>query len=92
VEGMATAAELRVRHGMAAGDQTIRFRAESRITYARALIVLTQMAWDTAREFTFGPLDAAAVEEQGLVVSGPDVLEWADDFMEQVPGLHRADE
>lgn len=73
-------------------DQTIRFRAEDRVTYARALIRLTRMARDTDREFTFGPLSAVAAVEQGLVVSGPDVLSWADDFMEQVPGLHRADE
>jgi hypothetical protein len=74
------------------GDRTIRFRAESRITYAHALIALTKRARDTEHDFTYGPLDLAALEEQGLAVAGSDVLEWADDFMEQVPGLYRADE
>lgn len=72
--------------------ETLRFRAESRITYGRALLALTRLARDTDHKFSFGPLDIAAVEEQGLLVSGPDVLEWADDFMKQVPGLYRADE
>lgn len=75
-----------------AGNQAIRFRAESRVVYASALLALTRLARDTGREFTYGPLDSVAALEQGLVVSGPDVLEWADDFMRQVPGLQRADE
>jgi hypothetical protein len=73
-------------------EQTIRFRAESRVVYAKALIALTRVARETDRDFTYGPLNAVAAVEQGLVVSGPDVLAWADDFMKQVPGLHRADE
>jgi len=74
---------------MAVADQTIRFRAESRITYARALVALTRIARETARDFEYGPLDMAALEDQGLVLTGSGVTEWADDFMGQVPGLYR---
>jgi hypothetical protein len=74
------------------GEQTFRFRAESRVTYALALMALARIARDAAWDFTYGPLNMGAVEEQGLVVSGPDVASWADDFLREVPGLHRAEE
>jgi hypothetical protein len=73
-------------------DPTIRFRAESRVTYARALLALTRRARDTGSDFTFGPLDLHALEDHGLAVSGPDLGKWADDFLAGVPGLHLADE
>lgn len=73
-------------------DQAIRFRAESRIIYARALVNLLNRARSESTGFTFGPLTLAALEDQGLVISGPAVSGWADDFLKQVPGLIRADE
>jgi hypothetical protein len=75
-----------------AGSSTVRFRAESRVVYARALLALTEHARTSASEFTFGPLHMAALEEQGLAVTGPDVQAWADDFLAEIPGLHRADD
>lgn len=77
---------------VAEGDQTVRFRASSRLSYARALIVLLSHARSSAREFTFGPLNTTALEDQGLLVSGPDAESWADDLLKSVPGLHRSDE
>jgi hypothetical protein len=74
------------------GDSTFRFRAESRVSYAHALIALVKRARGGTDEFTFGPLDLTALEDQGLAVSGPDVHQWADDFLAEVPGLHLADE
>lgn len=73
-------------------DLTIRFRAESRISYARALRVLVERARTSSYDFDIGPLDLRALEDQGLTVSGPDVGRWADDFLAEVPGLHLADE
>jgi hypothetical protein len=73
-------------------DTTIRFRAESRVTYARALLALTRRARDTGSDFTFGPLGLHALEDQGLAVSGVDLPKWADDFLVEVPGLHRSDD
>lgn len=69
-------------------DSTIRFRAESRLVYAYAIIALVVRARD-GRDFTFGPMLPAALEEQGLTVTGPDLGDWADDFLAEVPGLHR---
>jgi hypothetical protein len=71
-------------------DSTLRFRAASRVSYARAVLGLARLA-RSGKDFTFGPVYLPALEDQGLVVSGPD-LSWADDFLAQVPGLHRAAE
>jgi hypothetical protein len=73
-------------------DQAFRFRAESRITYAHALVNLLKRARSGSDDFTFGPLTLAALEYQGLLVSGPGVSGWADDFLKQIPGLYRSDE
>lgn len=73
-------------------EPTFRFRAASRIVYAKALLALVRRARDSYHDFTFGPLELAALEDQGLLVSGPGVAEWADDFLTEVPGLHLADE
>lgn len=73
-------------------DLTIRFRAESRITYARALVNLFSRARSGSDDFTFGPLTLAALEDQGLLISGAGVSGWADDFLKEIPGLHRSDE
>jgi len=74
------------------GEQVLRFRAESRIIYATALVSLTKRARSSDEKFTFGPLDMDALEDQGLLISGPDILGWADDFLRQVPGLYRSEE
>jgi hypothetical protein len=73
-------------------DLTFRFRAESRIIYARALVNLLRRARSGDDDFTFGPLMLAALQDQGLVISGPSVSGWVDDFLKQVPGIYRADE
>lgn len=73
-------------------EATIRFRAESRVSYARALTVLVKRARNGDGDFTFGPLSLRALEDQGLAVTGPGISEWADDFLAEVPGLHLADE
>lgn len=75
-----------------AADDTLRFRAESRVTYARALLALLHRARGSDLDFTFGPLELGDLENQGLAVSGSDVRTWADDFISEVPGLHLADE
>lgn len=77
---------------MAAADLTFRFRAESRVSYTHALLALIRRARSGDLTFVFGPLDLGALEDQGLLVSGPGVHEWADDFLAEVPGLHLADE
>lgn len=73
-------------------DQTFRFRAGSRVTYSKAVIALVRRARTGDLAYVFGPLDLAALEDQGLTVSGPGVREWVDDFLTEVPGLHLADE
>jgi hypothetical protein len=52
---------------------TARWFAESRLAYARALTALAVYARDSSSEFTFGPLDLAALENQGLAVTGDDL-------------------
>lgn len=72
-------------------EPTFRFRAASRVVYARAVLNLVRRAREGG-DFTFGPLSVSALEEQGLTVSGSEVGNWADDFLTEVPGLHLADE
>jgi hypothetical protein len=73
-------------------EPTFRFRAESRITYAQALLSLVHRARNGTEDFTFGPLELPVLEDQGLAVSGIGVPGWADDFLAEVPGLYLADE
>ena len=75
-----------------AGDVTVRFRAETRVSYAHALVALVKRARNGTGDSVFGPLSLKALEDQGLTVSGPGIRGWADDFLAEVPGLHLADE
>jgi len=67
------------------GD-TIRYRAESRFTYARALLELVTHARQGQEDFSFGPLDLGALERNGLAVTGPD-LTAVRKVLAKVPGL-----
>ena len=51
-------------------SSTIRRFAASRLVYATALLALVNYARGHDGDFTFGPLDLAALESQGLAVSG----------------------
>lgn len=73
-------------------EQTRRFRGDSSMAYARAVLWLVRLSRRTSLEFSFGPLDVEAMYRNGITVVGPDVDRWADDFLAGVPGLHRADE
>jgi len=66
---------------------TVRYFAASRLTYARALLELVTYARDHLFEdFSAGPLDLAALENQGLAVSGSD-LTGVQELLEKIPGL-----
>jgi hypothetical protein len=54
-------------------SQTVRYYATSQQGYARALLALTAYARISEGSFSFGPLDLAVLEHQGLSVtfSGP---------------------
>jgi hypothetical protein len=68
-------------------DQTLRYRAVSRISYAQALLALVQCArHHPGPDFEFGPLDLSALESSGLTVSGPD-LSAVTDCLDRTPGL-----
>ena len=68
-------------------DQTLRYRAVHRYTYAAALLRLVELARaHTGPAFAFGPLSLDAMEDQGLEVSGPD-LAAVTDVLAGVPGL-----
>lgn len=55
---------------MPSADQTARYYATSPQAYARALLELTAYARVSQDNFAFGPLDLAALEHQGLTVTG----------------------
>jgi hypothetical protein len=67
-------------------DRTIRYRAGTRYTYAQALVDLAEYARGHQDDFTFGPLDVSALEQQGLAVSGPD-LSGVRKVLAGIPGL-----
>jgi len=68
-------------------DSTIRYFAASRIVYARALLELVTYAREHLfDDFSAGPLDLAALESQGLAVSGPD-LAGVKSLLDGIPGL-----
>lgn len=71
-------------------DSTVRYRASSRYTYARALLELVTFAREHRDEFSFGPLALAALERNGLAVSGPD-LRPVETVLRNIPGLIRVD-
>lgn len=67
-------------------DSTLRYFAESRIVYARALIDLAEYARGSADDFEVSPASVVAMEHQGLAVSGPD-LSGVREVLGKIPGL-----
>lgn len=67
-------------------DSTVRYRAESRFTYAAALFELVMYARSHSDDFAFGPLDLGSLERNGLTISGPD-LAAVRKMLAKVPGL-----
>ena len=71
---------------------TLRYFAASRIVYARALLELVTYAREHLfDDFSVGPLDLAALENQGLVVSGSD-LAGVKSLLDGIPGLSQEGE
>jgi cell division septum initiation protein DivIVA len=71
-----------------------RYRALTRIPYARAIAVLTGHARTSTDDFVFGPMRLARMENHGLTVSGePDVVEKINELLRrEVPGLFPVEE
>jgi hypothetical protein len=68
-------------------DSTVRYFAESRHAYSRALLELVTYARSHPDAvFAFGPLDLTALENQGLAVTGPD-LAGVQKLLDSLPGL-----
>jgi len=65
---------------------TLRFRALQRYSYARALLVLTELARTGQPGFSFGPLSLSALESQGLTVTGNE-LAPVQAALAKVPGV-----
>jgi hypothetical protein len=70
---------------------TVRYRAESSVSYARAVITLCEYARGSFDDFDFGPDSIEQLHREGLIVTGPD-LEMVERLLEKVPGLYRSDE
>lgn len=80
--------------GRASGmpDQTIRYYATSPQAYARALLALTAYARISQDNFAFGPLDLAALENQGLTVTGSSTdLARVREMLARIDGLAEHD-
>ena len=71
--------------------QTVRYYATSQQVYARAVMALVTYARTHQEDFTIGALDLAAMEHQGLTVTGPD-LSGVQETLSKVPGLVSQDE
>jgi len=69
---------------------TLRYRAVMRLAYSVALLRLMEYARSGREEFKFGPVDLDALEDQGLVVSGPD-LSGVLTILADIPGLYLSD-
>ena len=55
-------------------DQTLRYRAATRVSYSHGLIALVEYSREHPEpDFVFGPLTLGALESQGLVLSGTDL-------------------
>lgn len=68
-------------------DTTVRYRALSRVSYAHAFLAVIDYAREHPEpDFAFGPLDLSAVEQSGLLLSGPD-LQGVVEVLAKVPGL-----
>ena len=71
-------------------DKTVRFRADSPLSYSLAVISLVEHARSTQQEFTFGPLTVEGLTQGGLVVTGPDLGE-VEELLAGIPGLVASD-
>jgi hypothetical protein len=72
-------------------DQTLRYRAQTRLPYALALRDLAEYAhFHPDPDFTFGPMTLERMESEGLVISGPG-LEGVKALLSSVPGLVESD-
>ena len=67
-------------------SSTARYYAASPHSYARALLDLAAYARTHEDGFSYGPLDMAALQHQGLTVTGPD-LTGVRELLGKVPGL-----
>lgn len=75
----------------AEATRTLRYRAVMNLAYSVALLYLLEHARQTREEFEFGPMDLAALEDQGLTVSGPR-LDSVEKVLAGIPGLYLSDE
>jgi hypothetical protein len=62
-----------------------------KLSYSVALLLLMEYSRSSKDMFEFGPMDLAALENQGLVISGPD-LAGAQKVLAGIPGLYLSDE
>jgi hypothetical protein len=71
--------------------QTFRYRAVMQLAYAVALLHLLEYARESRAVFEYGPMSLAALEDQGLTISGPR-LAGAQKVLAEIPGLYLSDE
>jgi hypothetical protein len=69
-------------------DSTVRYYAESRYACSRAVLALAEYARSHGDDFEVSPRTAAAMEHQGLAVSGPD-LTGVTALLDGLEGLTR---
>jgi hypothetical protein len=62
-----------------------------RLAYSVALVLLMEYSRQSRDRFEFGPWDLQALEDHGLVVSGPDVS-GARKILSEIPGLYESDD
>lgn len=67
------------------------FRADTPTGYAAALLALIRHARDSSDDYTFGPVNLAACDRDGLTVTGPD-LAGPHGILAGVAGLAQLDE
>jgi hypothetical protein len=66
--------------------QSLRYRGAMRLAYSVALLLLMEHAWQSKAMFEFGPMDLDSLENQGLTISGPDLV-GVQAVLEGIPGL-----
>jgi hypothetical protein len=71
--------------------RTLRYRAAMNIAYAVALLYLLEYARSSREDFEYGPMDLAALHDQGLIVSGSR-LDGVQKVLAEIPGLYLSDE
>lgn len=71
--------------------QTLRYRAVMKLAYSVALLLLMEYARTSDDDFRYEPLDLVAMEDHGLLISGPDVS-GAAKILEGIPGLYLSED